>query len=189
MEFVRQLWELRHFLDGLQMRMKFGELSRAPLELLRLELAGAAAQCDWAVRAPDPWDLDLAEVPRERRVSMQALHDALALRELLFDALPGVRTVRVRGFRRPSRKTALLVIRGTLSRDAKPRARSVTMKALLSGFEFRLQNGVLKGLDDVAVMVGPGSGASAATHGEPDVSRGDGPGATAAVGEGSQNSF
>jgi len=40
---MKQLWEAADFVRNLRRRLRFGELSRAPLKLLRLELRGNQA--------------------------------------------------------------------------------------------------------------------------------------------------
>ena len=47
---MKDLWEVGEFVRKIRARMRFGELSRAPLRLLRLELRGDTAQCDWLAR-------------------------------------------------------------------------------------------------------------------------------------------
>jgi hypothetical protein len=53
---MRQLWEVADFVRTVRREMRFGELSRAPLRLLRLELREDAMECDWVARPPDVWD-------------------------------------------------------------------------------------------------------------------------------------
>jgi hypothetical protein len=68
-----QFFKVGHFLHGLRVRMRFGEISRAPLRLLRLNLLGEVVKCDWLARAPDPWDKDLSQSIGERHASLQTL--------------------------------------------------------------------------------------------------------------------
>src|SRR5260370_42614946 len=94
-----QLVEVGHFVRGLRIHMRFGELTRAPLKLLRLQLQGKAAERDWMARAPDPWDADLPSAVGERNASLQAVKDAMAVRELLFYELPHVEDAVFRVYR------------------------------------------------------------------------------------------
>lgn len=50
---AEQLGNVSRFLRGLRVRMRYGELTRAPLRLLRLNLLGEDVKCDWLARAPD----------------------------------------------------------------------------------------------------------------------------------------
>src|ERR1700716_456367 len=83
-EGMKQLWEIADFVRNLHRRLRFGELSRAPLKLLRLELRGDEAECEWVARPADPWDSFLPPSVGERHASLQALEDSLAVRNLLF---------------------------------------------------------------------------------------------------------
>jgi hypothetical protein len=147
-ELVNQLCEVRDFIRGIRIRARFGERSRAPLRLLRLQLRGDAAECEWVARAADAWDADIPGSLRERNVSGQALADALTVRELLFRALPGVRSAVFRVYRPSQCERPDLIIAGTVSRD-EPMARNVTslaMRAKLSGLRFELADGNLEAL-------------------------------------------
>ncbi|HLY60016.1 MAG TPA: hypothetical protein VKV95_04560 [Terriglobia bacterium] len=153
---MRLMVDAANFLRTLRLQMRFGEMSRAPLQLLRLELQGRTAECDWMARPSDNWDTDLPPLVRDRNVSSQALLDAIALRELLFDALPGIHSAVFRGFRQSADEPPELIITGRVSREAEQVSRyvgSVTMRAKLWGFRFCLENGVLEPmqLDELAV--------------------------------------
>jgi hypothetical protein len=128
--------------------MRFGELSRAPLRLLRLEWRGDVAECDWLARPPDEWDRDLPRHVSDRNGSEQALRDAIAMRELLFDALPGVETALLRVFRQSAGGVHELIVMGSVNRgDELPRnVPSMAMRAKLLGFQFWLQDGTLEAL-------------------------------------------
>src|SRR2546428_11687574 len=79
---MNPFWEVADFVRGLRREMRFGELSRAPLRLLRLELRGDSVACDWIARPADVWDAGLQRDQRERNVSEQALRDAIRVRDL-----------------------------------------------------------------------------------------------------------
>src|ERR1700719_3667838 len=141
-EGMKPLWEAADFVRKLRREMRFGELSRAPLKLLRLELRGDFLACDWMARPADIWDADLRQSVRDRNQSLQALEDAIAVRDLAFDALPNLQTAVLRAFR-PSaaREPPELIIVGSIHRDDPEvygRA-SLLMRAKLSGFHFCLE--------------------------------------------------
>jgi len=139
---MKPFWEIADFVRGLRREMRFGELSRAPLELLRLELRDKTLGCDWMARPADIWDVDLRQPVRERNESLQALADAIAVRDLAFDTLPDLQMAVLRTFR-PSAalEPPELIIAGSIHRDdpeVYERA-SLVMRAKLSGFHFCLE--------------------------------------------------
>ena len=142
------LWGIADFGRAVQRQMRFGELSRAPLRLLRLEWRADAAECDWMARPADEWDRDLPRQVSDGNVSEQALRDAIAMRELLFDALPGVDTASLRVFRPSAGGTHDLIITGTVTRgeDVPQKVSSTAMRAKLLGFQFWFQDGILEAL-------------------------------------------
>src|SRR5215831_5466475 len=99
---IRQFCEIRDFILRLRVQMRFGRLSRAPLHLLRLELNADTAHCEWIARSADAWDKDLPQGAAECNEAEQALDDALAVRDLLFYALPSLATASFRVFRQPA---------------------------------------------------------------------------------------
>ncbi|MBZ5662331.1 MAG: hypothetical protein LAO08_18170 [Acidobacteriia bacterium] len=142
---MRRLWDISNFVRGLRIQLRFGELSRAPLRLLRLEMYNDTVECDWMARPPDPWDSDLSPSVSGRHVSMQALEDAIAIRELLFRLLPDVETGVLRVFRPGSEGDIELIISGTVAREqlATRHFHSVAMRAKLLGLQFWLEDGNL----------------------------------------------
>ena len=96
---MRRLWEVANFVRGLRSQLRFGELSRAPLRLLRFELYNDTVECNWMARPADPWDSDVPQSVSQGHVSVQALEDAIAMRKLLFRLLPDVETAVLRVFR------------------------------------------------------------------------------------------
>ena len=129
--------------------MRFGELSRAPLRLLRIQLWPRTAECDWMARSWDTWDEVLPRGERDRRASFQALQDALAIREMLFGVLPDVESAELRSFRQSAREPPDLIIVGTVHRETVPaeKVTSPVMQAKLYGFRFFLDDGVLKRME------------------------------------------
>jgi hypothetical protein len=146
---MNPFWEVADFVRGLRREMRFGELSRAPFQLLRLELSGDSLACDWIARPADPWDAGLRRHTRERNVSEQALCDAIRVRDLAFDALPNIEGATLRVFR-PSggREPPELIITGVASRESPPvfRVSSLVMRAKLYGFQFEMEDGILQAL-------------------------------------------
>ena len=141
---VTQLSQIGWFIRSLRIQMRFGALSRAPLRLLRLELQGDVVECEWMARPPDPWDADLPPAIGEHNASLQALEDALAVRELLFYLLPGVDGAIFRVYRPSTHDQPELIITGTVTReDPNVKVLSLAMRAKLCGFRFWLDEGIL----------------------------------------------
>src|SRR6266700_3384333 len=142
------LWRIADFSRAMNREMRFGELSRAPLLLLRLEWRGDFAECDWMARPPDEWDRDLPRQLSDENASEQALRDAIAIRELLFNALPGVDTASLRVFRQSDGGARDLIITGTVTRgeEVPGNVHSTVMRAKLLGFQFWFQDGILEAL-------------------------------------------
>jgi hypothetical protein len=146
---VRHLCELGDFIRHLRVQARFGELSRARLSLLRVQLCGEYAECDWIARPSDPWDSDLPPIVGKRNSSNQALLDAIKIRDLMFRALPDLYKAELRGYRySPKEESLELIVSGTVSREERAPAtvRSVAMQAKLLGFQFSLDQGILGNL-------------------------------------------
>jgi hypothetical protein len=131
-----------------RIQMRFGELSRAPLRLLRLKVQGDAAECDWMSRPADEWDRDIPRRVSGANVSTQALQDAIIVRDLLFCALPGIDTASLRVFRGSIAGDHELIIIGTVTRkrQCSRYVVSVAMRAKLLGLQFWLEDGILEAL-------------------------------------------
>lgn len=129
--------------------MRFGELSRAPLKLVRLDLRENYAECEWFARASDPWDQDLPGKMREQNRTWQALHDAITVREMLFSTIPEIRSAIVNVYRETAWQSRELIITGSVEREDEPppRLSSLVMRAKLYGFQFRLEDGALGPLE------------------------------------------
>jgi hypothetical protein len=146
---MMDLWSLGSFIRSVRSRMKYGELSRSPLRLLRVQWTGENAECDWMARPPDTWDSNLPKTVRQQHASLQALKDAMTLREVLFSALPGVPNAALRAFRQSAREPPQpqLIIIGTVTREAPDqdvrKVVSIPMRAKLYGFKFWMDDGVL----------------------------------------------
>ncbi len=148
---MRPLWEVADFVRAIRRQMRFGEFSRARLRLLRTELRGDTAECDWITRLPDPWDDNLPHAVRNRNESLQALADAISMRNILFDAMPDAKSAVLRAFRQPAREPPELIVLGTVSREAPAvhRVSSLVMRAKLYGFCFCYEDGFLRPLQQV----------------------------------------
>jgi len=147
---MKALWELADFVQALRRRLRFGDLSRAPLQFLRVELRGDELVCEWIVRPADEWDASLRECERQRSMSQQALRDALMVRDLIFVAFPRVSHAVLRAFRPSSaREPPELVIAGHARRAdcVGVRVGSWAMKAKLYGLQFYLDDGILRELE------------------------------------------
>jgi hypothetical protein len=143
---VEQLCNVSHLLRGLSVKMRFGELSRAPLHLLRLNLLGEIVRCDWLARSPDPWDAYLSQSIRERHSSLQTLKDAIDVRALLFETLPHVETADFRVYRSSADDVREMIITGCAQRNdnSSRRVHSLVMRAKVLGFRFHLEGDVLR---------------------------------------------
>jgi len=146
---MKLLWQVADFARGFRRHLRFGKLSRAPLRLIRTELQGSVVECDWVLRAEDPWDADLGAAERERKISEQALRDAISLREILFASMPEIEAGVLNAFRFWAvPQKAELVVRGEVTRDTQYlfRVNSLAMQAKLYGFQFQLNHGILQPL-------------------------------------------
>ena len=146
---MKGLLYVADFVRRFGVQMRFGKLSRAPLRLLRLQLWPKTAECDWMARSWDMWDEALPRGERDRRASFQAVQDAIAIREMLFDVLPGVESAELRSFRQSAREPPELIIFGSVTRETVPaeKVTSPVMQAKLYGFRFFLDDGVLQRME------------------------------------------
>ncbi len=149
---MRPLWEVADFFRSVRRQLRFGEFSRSPLRVLRLEWQNDSVECDWMARPPDIWDVGLRRADRSRHASLQALADAMAIRNLLFDVFPDIASAKFRGFRQevrePPELPPELIVMGAASREAPYvlRVSSIVMRAKLYGFRFDLEDGELRPL-------------------------------------------
>jgi hypothetical protein len=145
---IRQMCEIGDFVRRMRVQVRFGSLSRAPLRLLRLELCEGVVECDWLARAPDQWDASLSPSVGNRNASLQALEDAIAVRDLLFSTMPGLTSGVFRVYRETEGEPPTLIMTGVADREkcVPTGIRSLAMRAKLAGFRFWLADGVLKAL-------------------------------------------
>jgi hypothetical protein len=143
---MREIIDAVGFFQEIRKQLRFGEFSRLPLRLERFEVMGNSAECDWWMRPPDPWDIDLPARLREEHMTQQALRDALKIRELIFRAFPQVQRAELKMRRQSEGNVSELMMTGTVLRETEvlPRVASVVMRAKLYGFRFSLEDGVLE---------------------------------------------
>lgn len=143
---IVRLADVDVFVSRMRTRVRFGELSRAPLRLLRVEIRGDAIECEWMARPADPWDIDLSETVRERNIAEQALRDAVAVRQLLLSTFRWAATAAIRVYREG--EVPELIIAGTVARESPSLTgiRSLAMRVKLCGLQFRLDDGRLQPL-------------------------------------------
>ena len=141
------------FLGKVRSKLRFGALSREPLLLLRFEWKGDSVECDWLMRPPDPWDKDLPAHLANENQTLQALRDALSLRELIFKSFPAVINAELRMFRADAEHRLELVMTGKVNRynDVFERVASLAMRARLCGFHFTLEAGEMGSLTSVSL--------------------------------------
>lgn len=144
---MKVLFDTAEFLRQVRTRLRFGELSREPLLLLRVEWKGDAVECDWLMRPVDPWDKDLPPHLARENQTLQSLRDALKLREIIFRCFPAVGVAHLRMFRADEEHRLELVITGSVTRSNEilHRVASLAMRARLCGFSFNMNDGTLSG--------------------------------------------
>jgi hypothetical protein len=145
---TEQFCNVSHFLCRLRTQLRYGELTRAPLKLLRLQLSGDTLECDWLAREADPWDTDLPKRVMRRHTSLQTLHDAISIRSLIFRTFPGTDAASLRIYRETEDSEPELIVAGHVHRnDHSSRwVHSLAMRAKNLGFRFHLQDENLCGL-------------------------------------------
>lgn len=147
---TEQFCNVSYFLCRLRRQLRFGEFSRAPLALLRLQLLSDAVEFDWLARPPDPWDADLPKHIGMRHASLQTLRDAIDIRSALFHSFPSIETAYLRTFRDSRGKEREMIVTGCAQRnDNSSRwVHSLTMRARNLGFRFNLDGEILHALPE-----------------------------------------
>lgn len=135
------------FVQSVRRKMRFGERSREPLKLLRVEWRSECVECDWLMRPADPWDADLPPRLARENETLQALRDALDLRKMIFQSFPSATMAELRMYRVDANGQLELMMTGSVARtnEVLERVASVVMRARLCGFQFTLASGVLEG--------------------------------------------
>lgn len=150
---MKPLFDTVDFLGRARRKMRSGAYSRESLMLLRVEWKGDCVECDWLMRPVDPWDRDIPEHLARENQTLQALRDALNLREIVFKSFPAVVNADLRMFRANEDHRLELVMRGSTSRfnEVFYRVASVAMRAKLCGFHFTLAEGGHKSLVPISL--------------------------------------
>jgi hypothetical protein len=145
------LFDTADFLRRARRRMRYGDFSRSPVQLLRLEWKECWAECDWLMRAADPWDSVLPANLSGEHETLQAFRDALSLRNLIFESFQELNRAELRMFRAIKDHQPELLMTGSLKRsdEVLPRVASVAMQAKLCGFRFSLTEGVLESMTPI----------------------------------------
>lgn len=140
------------FLRRASFELRFGEWSRVPLKLQRIEVRETEAWCDWLARPNDEWDSYIPQHASAKNFTRQTLEDAIKVRSMLFSVLREVQTAELQAFRTLPGDCRELVLTGTVFRDDKlpMRDTSLTMQAKLLGFHFTVADGSLIRLGDQA---------------------------------------
>lgn len=139
--------EAAEFVKKSCLSFRRGDFTREPLTILRLEWRKGNVECDWLMRALDPWDSGLPEQRILERQTLQAFRDALDLRALIFDSFSAAMEAQLRMYRadRDHRLELLMIGRTSRLNQCSDRVPSLAMRAKLSGFQFVLTNGVFEG--------------------------------------------
>ena len=142
---AKQICNAGLFLRSMRVQLRHGDLTRAPLHLLRFHLQDRVAECDWLARPADIWDRDLRPELGQRHASLQALKDAIDVRGLLFAMMPELETAHLRIYRESAAFGREVIISGQVQRHGSSfrNVGSIAMRAKLMGFRFILENEVL----------------------------------------------
>ena len=140
-----QLWKAGNFVRGLGLQLRYGEISRAPLQLLRLQLIGDSVECEWMARPSDPWDVDLALSVQKSHASLQTIMDAISVRSLVFASFPHVDRALFRVYRDSPDSAREMIVTGYVQRNdnASRSVHSLVMRAKVLGFRFNLSDDTL----------------------------------------------
>jgi len=145
---VKQLWKAGQFIRGIGFELRYGEISRAPLQLLRLQLVNDALECEWLARPLDPWDKDLTISVRQRHASLQTILDAINVRSIVFETFPHINTAFFRVYRDSPEYEREMIVFGCVQRNdhSSRNVHSLVMRAKALGFRFDLNGDVLHSL-------------------------------------------
>ena len=149
---MKILTDISGFLRCSRRQLRSGELSREPLQLLRVQWKGDLLECDWLMRAVDPWDKFLPKELATENQTLQALRDALKLRAMIFRSFPAVTLAQLRMFRAAENYRLELVMTGSVTRwdEEFHRIPSVMMRAKMCGFRFTVE-GAMQGLIPISL--------------------------------------
>lgn len=138
----------REIFKAIRKHLRHGEYSRMPLQLRRFKVMRDELECEWFMRQPDPWDIHLPPRVRQEHITLQALRDALKMRELIFRAFPWVQSAELRTYRELQTDELVLMMTGSVQRETEvsPRIISLVMQAKLFGFRFSMDGEALIGI-------------------------------------------
>ena len=145
---MRIFANIAEFVRRSRRQMRSGELSRESLQVLRVEWKGDSVECDWLMRPVDPFDKFVPSRLATENQTLQALRDALKLREIVLRSFPAAGFAHLRMFRADENDRLELVMTGSVNRwDAElHRVPSLMMRAKMCGFRFSVAEGMLRGL-------------------------------------------
>jgi hypothetical protein len=145
---MKELFQAAKFLSMARRKLRYGAYSSEQLLLLRFEWKGDSVECDWLMRPPHPWDGDLAPHVARENQTLQALRDALTLREAIFESFPATTNADLRMYRTDLEHRLELVMTGSVTRSNEvfERVASMVMRAKLCGFHFSLRAGELESM-------------------------------------------
>jgi hypothetical protein len=150
---MRVLLQAAEFLSRTRRKLRYGAYSSEPLLMLRFEWKGDFVECDWLMRPPHPWDRDLSPRAARENQTLQALRDALSLREAIFDSFSAVTSANLQMYRADPERRLELMMTGSVSRSNEmfERVTSIAMRAKLCGFQFSLRAGELESMSSVSL--------------------------------------
>jgi len=142
MRLTEHICNVSQFLCRFRVQLRYGELTRAPLKLLRLTVLADSVECDWLARPQDPWDADLPAKMGLRHASLQTLRDAIDVRSLLFRSFSNLDTAYFRIYRDSQDNKQEMIVSGCVQRNdhSSRRLHSLTMRARVLGFRFHLED-------------------------------------------------
>ena len=143
---MKPILETFEFFHAVRSQMRFGEFSRLPIRVHRFEILEDAAECEWFMRPPDPWDVPLPSRIQQEHMTEQALRDGIKIRELIFRGFPEIRRAGLRMYREIEGTSPELMMIGEVERETSGlgSVASLVMRARLYGFRFSLTGGVLE---------------------------------------------
>ena len=145
MRLTEQICNVSQFLCRFRVQLRYGELTRAPLKLLRLEVLAESMECDWLARPQDAWDADLPAGVGLRHASLQTLRDAIDVRSLVFGSFSGLDSAHFRIYRDSPDEKREMIVTGHVQRNdnSSRRLHSLSMRARVLGFRFHLEDDIL----------------------------------------------
>lgn len=145
MRLTEQICNASQFLCRFRVQLRYGELTRAPLKLLRLAVLEESLECDWLARPQDPWDVDLPPRMGLRHASLQTLRDAIDVRSLVFRSFSALDAAHFRVYRDTADEKREMIVTGCVQRNdhSSRRLHSLSMRARVLGFRFHLEDDIL----------------------------------------------